>query len=186
MAPLTPHWEQPSHPDRLELIVNEAEYSSKSISKISLPPFAVFSKLSFPPCTPANSPTYATVQTGKNTHLDLNSDLLYLNHSCEPSLIFDIGNMNVLVGPKGINPGDELTFFYPSTEWDMAQPFDCICSTPTCRGTISGARDMTSEQLDGLWLNNHIRELLDEQAQKSANKSESEAIGSTVHKIAAA
>lgn len=45
---------------------------------------------------------------------------------------------------------------------------------------------MTSEQLDGLWLNNHIRELLDEQAQKSANKSESEAIGSAVHKIAAA
>lgn len=45
----------------------------------------------------------------------------------------------------------------------MAQPFDCLCGAPTCRGTISGARDMTPKQLEGMWLNGHIRELLDEQ-----------------------
>lgn len=44
----------------------------------------------------------------------------------------------------------------------MAQPFDCLCGTPTCRGRIAGARDMTLAQLDGLWLNGHIRELLEE------------------------
>ena len=44
----------------------------------------------------------------------------------------------------------------------MAQPFDCLCGTPTCRGRIAGARDMTATQLDGLWLNGHIRELLEE------------------------
>lgn len=81
---------------------------------------------------------------------------------------------------------EEMQFFYPSTEWDMAQPFECICAAPTCRGTISGARDMTSEQLDGLWLNNHIRELLDEQAQKGTNKAEAEAIGTQLQKKVAA
>ncbi|TQS31413.1 hypothetical protein Golomagni_08307, partial [Golovinomyces magnicellulatus] len=86
MSPVTPHWQQPSHPDVLELVVNEAEYSSKSLSKVKLAPFALFAKLSFPPCTSAPTPTYATVQTGKDTHLDLNSDMLYINHSCEPSL----------------------------------------------------------------------------------------------------
>ncbi|KAK3396989.1 hypothetical protein B0T20DRAFT_246626 [Sordaria brevicollis] len=163
MAPIKPHWVQPSHPDRLHLIVNEAEYTSKSISKIALPPFALFAKLEYPPCTPAEKPTYATVQCGRDKHLDLNSDLLYINHSCEPSLIFDTGNMNVIAGPKGIQIGEELTFFYPSTEWTMAQPFQCLCGKPTCRGLISGARDMTDAQLSGIWLNAHIRELLEEQ-----------------------
>lgn len=163
MAPIKPHWVQPSHPDRLHLIVNEAEYTSKSISKIALPPFALFAKLEYPPCTPAEKPTYATVQCGRDKHLDLNSDLLYINHSCEPSLIFDTGNMNVIAGPKGIQIGEELTFFYPSTEWTMAQPFNCLCGKPSCRGLISGARDMTDAQLSGIWLNAHIRELLEEQ-----------------------
>ncbi|EGO56251.1 hypothetical protein NEUTE1DRAFT_64645 [Neurospora tetrasperma FGSC 2508] len=171
MVPIKPHWVQPSHPDRLHLIVNEAEFTSKSISKIALPPFALFAKLEFPPCTPADKPTYATVQCGRDKHLDLNSDLLYINHSCEPSLIFDTGNMNVIAGPKGIQIGEELTFFYPSTEWTMAQPFDCLCAKPTCRGRISGARDMTDAQLSGAWLNGHIRDLLEEQRGSSSSSS---------------
>jgi hypothetical protein len=87
MAPLKPTWVQPSHPDRQEVIVNEAEFTTKSISKIALAPFGLFAKLDFPPCTVAPEPTYATVQTGRDSHLDLNSDLLYINHSCEPSLV---------------------------------------------------------------------------------------------------
>jgi hypothetical protein len=46
----------------------------------------------------------------------------------------------------------------------MAQPFECLCGTPTCRGTIDGARNMTAQQLSGMWLNNHIREMLDDEA----------------------
>ncbi|KHN99195.1 Post-SET domain protein [Metarhizium album ARSEF 1941] len=162
MAPLTPHWQQPSHPDVQEVVINDQEFTTKSYSKVTLPPFAVFAKLTFPPCTVADEPTYATVQMGRHSHLNLNSDLLYINHSCEPSLIFDTGNMDVLVGPNGLKPGDELTFFYPSTEWDLAQPFTCLCGHPTCHGTISGAKHMTPQQLHGVWLNGHIRDLLEE------------------------
>ncbi|KAH6997172.1 hypothetical protein EDB80DRAFT_727202 [Ilyonectria destructans] len=167
MAPLVPHWHRPSHPDIQEVVENPAEFTTKSISRVALPPFSVFAKFDFPPCTPASEPTYATVQTGRDTHLNLNSDLLYINHSCEPSLHFDVGNLNVLVGPKGLKVGDELTFFYPSTEWSMAQPFDCLCNTPTCRGRIAGARDMTDTQLDGTWLNGHIIQLRAEQRRAS-------------------
>ncbi|KAH6850864.1 hypothetical protein B0I37DRAFT_123275 [Chaetomium sp. MPI-CAGE-AT-0009] len=162
MAPIKPHWAQPSHPDVQEVIVNEAAFTTKSISKIALPPFGLFAKMEFPPCTIAPEATYATVQMSRDGHFDLNSDLLYINHSCEPSLIFDTASMNIIAGPKGLQPGDELTFFYPSTEWYMAQPFDCLCGTATCRGRIAGARDMAPAQLDGLWLNGHIRALLEE------------------------
>jgi hypothetical protein len=45
----------------------------------------------------------------------------------------------------------------------MAQPFNCFCGKHTCKKVISGAKDMPSQQLEGLWLNDHIHELLEEQ-----------------------
>ena len=44
----------------------------------------------------------------------------------------------------------------------MAQGFECFCGSKTCRGFIDGAKNMSSEQLKGMWLNAHIRELLEE------------------------
>ncbi|ETS78954.1 hypothetical protein PFICI_08807 [Pestalotiopsis fici W106-1] len=169
-SPLKPHWHQPSHPAIQEVIINDHEFTSKSLSKVTLPPFGLFAKMDFPPCTWAEEPTYATVQVDKNKHLNLNSDLLYLNHSCEPSLIFDTANFNILVGPKGLQVGEELTFFYPSTEWEMAQPFDCFCGKATCRGRIAGAKDITPQQLAGLWINGHIRELIEQQGAGHSGK----------------
>lgn len=170
MAPLTPFWTQPSHPEIQKVLINkEKEFFTKSISTINLPPYALYAKFSFPPCTVAEEPTYATVQMGKDKHFNLNSDLVYINHSCEPSVIFDTSSLTIIAGPNGLKAGDELTFFYPSTEWDMAQGFDCFCGAPTCRGFISGAKNMKRDQLEGNWLNAHIRALLD-----GAGDSESE------------
>ena len=88
MEPLQPTWERPSHGDIQDVIItNDGEFTSKSLSKVGLPPFAVYAKMSFPPCSLAESPTYATVQIGREQHLNLNSDLLYINHSCRPSLV---------------------------------------------------------------------------------------------------
>lgn len=50
----------------------------------------------------------------------------------------------------------------------MAQPFDCFCGSAACRGKIAGAKDMAPKQLEGLWLNGHIRELKNEQAREEA------------------
>ncbi|KAJ3527338.1 hypothetical protein NM208_g10747 [Fusarium decemcellulare] len=164
MAPLVPHWQQPSHPDIQEVvIVNAEEFTTKSISRVSLPPFAVFAKFDFPPCTPANEPTYATVQTGRDSHLNLNSDLLYINHSCEPSLLFDVGNFNILVGPKGLKPGDELTVCISGSSLQVGCLSTASAEPPSCRGRIAGARDMTDAQLNGIWLNGHIIQLRAEQ-----------------------
>ncbi|KAH6604887.1 post-set domain-containing [Trichoderma cornu-damae] len=168
MAPLKPCWKQPSHPDIQDVVVSGADFMTKSTSKVTVPPFGLFAKLEFPPCEVADEATYATVQMAKDEHLNLNSDLLYINHSCEPSLHFDMGNMKIVAGPKGLRPGDELTFFYPSTEWSMAQPFSCFCGKPTCKEVITGAKDMPPQQLEGLWLNDHIHELLEEQASQES------------------
>lgn len=88
MAPLTPHWTQPSHPDIQEVVVGkEGEFTSKSLSKVTVEPLGLYAELTSPPCTFVEESTYATVQAGRDRHILLNSDLLYLNHSCEPSLV---------------------------------------------------------------------------------------------------
>lgn len=39
---------------------------------------------------------------------------------------------------KGLKKGDSLEFFYPSTEWDMAQGFDCACGSDVSFLLMSG------------------------------------------------
>ena len=41
----------------------------------------------------------------------------------------------------------ELVYFYPSTEWHMAQPFFCACGASDCLGRIDGAARLTDAQL---------------------------------------
>ncbi|KDN39018.1 hypothetical protein K437DRAFT_259220 [Tilletiaria anomala UBC 951] len=116
---------------------------------------------------------YSTVQVAEDRHVELNSDLLYCNHSCDPTVVFDVSSG----GPnpsdwkakawKNIKKGDTLTFFYPSTEWSMSQPFVCNCSSAQCLGTISGAACLPAELLLGdeprYWVNAHIRKLKEAQ-----------------------
>jgi len=92
-------------------------------------------------------PTYLTVQVGTNKHILLApEDLQYSNHSCSPNIFFDTTTMQV-IALQPIEAGDELTFFYPSTEWDMAQPFQCYCGQKNCLGLIEGAAHIADEVL---------------------------------------
>lgn len=85
---MKPHWQQPSHPEIQQVVFgNAGDFSSKSVSRVQVAPFGLFADMSFPPCTLVEESTYATVQISRDRHILLNSDLLYLNHSCEPSLV---------------------------------------------------------------------------------------------------
>jgi hypothetical protein len=106
------------------------------------------------------SPTYLTVQTGIAEHIHLKPEFLkFINHSCDPSVFFNTGSMQ-LECLKPIQPGDEFTFFYPSTEWDMAQPFECLCSSEKCLRHISGAANMNRELLKDYRLTAFIQQQL--------------------------
>jgi hypothetical protein len=94
-----------------------------------------------------SSPTYLTVQQSDTEHFMLQPEFLqYINHSCRPNVFFDLDAMQV-VCVRPVKAGDELTYFYPATEWDMAQPFDCRCGETNCLGTIQGARHLPKEVL---------------------------------------
>ncbi|KAL6754504.1 SET domain protein [Haematococcus lacustris] len=105
-------------------------------------------------------PTMYTVQTGENEHIVLQPTLLeYINHSCNPTAFFDTAERQ-LVALREIQPGDEVTFNYVSTEFDMATPFDCHCGEEGCFGRISGAAHVPQAQLEKCRLNAHISRML--------------------------
>jgi hypothetical protein len=85
------------------------------------------------------APARYTVQCGLDEHLQLDPEYLqYINHSCDPNVFFDVDQLR-LVTLRPIEAGEELAFFYPSTEWSMAEPFDCACGSDVCLGNIAGA-----------------------------------------------
>ncbi|KAL4803805.1 hypothetical protein BDV18DRAFT_162814 [Aspergillus unguis] len=156
---------QPTHPTLLRVNYSPAAFSSSASSLVSLPAGSLFAKITT--ATPAKK-AYTSVQTSRDEHIELNSDLVFCNHSCEPSLNFDMGKMEVrVVEGRDLKEGDALTFFYPSSEWDMDQGFQCLCGSEKCKGWIGGAKDMKREELEGYWLNKHIVELLDERDAKN-------------------
>ncbi|KAI3632505.1 hypothetical protein MIR68_009611 [Amoeboaphelidium protococcarum] len=112
-------------------------------------------------CTLTKEKRYSSVQIGRDSHIELNSDLVYMNHSCDPNVKVDVKAMNV-VALRDLPVGSELTFFYPSTEWAMAQPFDCWCGYSRCLKKIQGAEHLETEQLMDYYINDHILEMLNE------------------------
>ena len=156
-----PPWVAPDTTALLQVNKSSIPFRSSATSKISLPAGAPFARIT----TVTNAPrqTYSSVQVGRNAHVELNSDLVFINHSCTPSLEFDMARFEIrVVKERALREGDELSFFYPSTEWRMAQPFDCQCNAPneTCLQRISGAETLDKAILRRYWLNEHIEEML--------------------------
>lgn len=106
------------------------------------------------------TPTYLTVQVGLDQHIMLQPEhLQYINHSCDPNVFFDTYLMQI-VALRDIAEGEEMTFFYPSTEWDMAQPFTCYCGSSRCLGEIKGAAHIQPDIIGAYTLTRFIQQQL--------------------------
>jgi hypothetical protein len=94
--------------------------------------------------TPA--PSRISVQIAEGLHVDLAEgrrpeELLdgyywrFMNHSCEPNAA--IRNRDVFA-LRNIDPWEQVTFNYNTTEFEMAEPFDCRCGSQRCIGRVRG------------------------------------------------
>ncbi len=90
------------------------------------------------------NPTKRTLQIDENRHLEGDiSD--YMNHSCNPNAYVDFNGL-VLRAHRNIRKGEEITFNYLTTEWDMSNKFQCHCGSEKCYGEIKGFRYLSLEQ----------------------------------------
>jgi hypothetical protein len=146
------------HLDGLEVYSRPGETERRARLTAPRPANAVLA--SFAGSTPETRPTRYTVQVGRDAHIELRPEALkFISHSCDPNVRFDV-TRRLLVTLRPMAAGEELAFFYPSTEWSMAEPFDCWCGTARCLGRIAGAAHLPREVLAGYVLEPHILELL--------------------------
>lgn len=109
-----------------------------------------------------HTPSYLTVQKDDDEHIHLSpAHLQYVNHSCAPNAFFDTTYMS-LIALKAIAAGEEITFFYPSSEWDMAQSFSCRCGSEQCLGEIKGAAHLPASVLIRYHLTDYINRKIQE------------------------
>jgi hypothetical protein len=91
-------------------------------------------------------PSRWTLQVGARIHIEADPDATlydqmarfpwrFLNHGCEPNTRID--GLNV-VALRAIQPGEECTFDYNTTEAAMEWPFACHCRSTRCYGMIRG------------------------------------------------
>jgi hypothetical protein len=76
-----------------------------------------------------------------------------------PNIFFDTTAYEVICLVE-IKTGDQLAYFYPSTEWIMAEPFKCDCGMSNCLGYINGASYLSIEVLADYRLSDFIYEQL--------------------------
>jgi len=96
-------------------------------------------------------PKRTTLQVGPDQHLDVPPGASpeahpwrFLEHACRPNAAF---RGQTLVALEHIEPDDELTFDYETTEWDLASPFTCACGSMGCtERKIRGFRHLSREE----------------------------------------
>lgn len=102
------------------------------------------------------APHRMTLQVSAHRHFELDPVVLEsINHGCDPNVHFDVDRFE-LIALRDIAAGDELTFFYPASEWSMESPFVCGCGAARCLGEIRGARFIAAELLANYRLSSFV------------------------------
>jgi hypothetical protein len=98
------------------------------------------------------APTRYTLQVGDGVHIEALPakeaahgfpSWRFINHSCAPNVRL---RGHEMVAKDAIQQGDEVTFDYDTTEWDMSSPFACECGTARCRKAVRGYRHLAPER----------------------------------------
>lgn len=83
----------------------------------------------------------AALQLGENLFLESHGAVdERLNHSCSPNCYINFTQLT-LIALKAIKTGEELTFDYNTSEYDLIDQgcsFTCLCGSQDCIGNIKG------------------------------------------------
>ena len=101
--------------------------------------------------------TFRSIQVDVGLHLE-GFPFKFMNHSCRPTAVVETRQLAVCAWSE-IKAGQEVTFFYPSTEWHMVRPFECFCGAPDCIRYVAGAGCLSLDLLGRYFINPHVRKL---------------------------
>ena len=95
-----------------------------------------------------DAPTETSMQVDEHVHQEATApDALenFLNHACKPNGYVEFLHLTYRA-LRTIEPGEELTFNYNATEWDMVKGFQCQCHCQGCYGRVQGWKYLTFVQ----------------------------------------
>ena len=91
-----------------------------------------------------------TLQLGEGLYYRSSEGPLCMKHHCSPNgyICFEDLTYRAL---HDVSAGDELTFNYCTTEYEMAQPFDCLCGSPNCLGRVAGFKYLDEIEVERIF-----------------------------------
>lgn len=121
MAPVDQTY-KPTHPGLVIVKFEEGSYNSSLLAEKEFKQgsrIVTFEDVEFD-----TKKKYSSVQCGEDRHFEFHSDLVYANHSCEPSceLIVDDTDDMYFRAKMDLKKVDALSFFYPANEVNMGHP----------------------------------------------------------------
>ncbi|MBT5485220.1 MAG: SET domain-containing protein-lysine N-methyltransferase [Gammaproteobacteria bacterium] len=87
-----------------------------------------------------------TLQVSKRRHMYDPYFTGYLLHSCEPNVSLNMKKMT-LTALKEIKKGEFLFMDYAETEDILYRQFGCCCTSESCRGWITGRKEMPQQMI---------------------------------------
>jgi len=91
-----------------------------------------------------------TLQIGEGLYYRSSEGPPCINHHCSPNgyICFEDLTYRALLD---VSAGDELTFNYCTSEYEMAQPFDCLCGSPNCLGRVAGFKYLDEIEVERIF-----------------------------------
>ena len=98
---------------------------------------------------PNSTASITALQIDEDSFLDSEPKQIrdFLNHSCIPNVRIDFDKM-CCISIREIKAGDEITFSYVTTEYDLAiknEEFKCFCGAQNCIGVVKGFKHLKKE-----------------------------------------
>ncbi len=112
------------------------------------------------------------VQIGPDKFLDSKHRYAedHINHSCNPTTKIDFDIMK-FVALKNIKKGEEITFDYDTTEYDLVkekEDFDCKCHSKNCRRRVQGFKHLSLKEKKKIknMLSPYLKRMLEKEIKK--------------------
>lgn len=106
--------------------------------------------------------TTHSFQKDWDTHVELDAPARFMNHSCRPNtgVVNNRHDGYNFVALQEIQPSDELTWDYETTEYVSIAVPRCLCATKECRTRIHGYRFRCQDES---WRPTHLARYLSDQ-----------------------
>jgi amino acid adenylation domain-containing protein len=91
-----------------------------------------------------DKPTRTSLQLHEHMHMEI-PGLDVTNHACRPNAYIDFRTL-CFRALQDIRAGEEITYNYFTTEWDLSHKFQCLCGSPHCLHTIRGFKYLPAEE----------------------------------------